>query len=79
MIIISFLATLLGFYWLINSHVDQAVRMSKIKNLQILASTLSEQKMNEISLSASNAWMFSSMLSEYIARPNPQFIDSLRN
>ena len=53
--------------------------MSKIKNLQILASTLSEQKMNEISLSASNAWMFSSMLSEYIARPNPEFIDSLRN
>ena len=40
MMVTSLLFTLLGFYWLINSHVDQAVRMSQIKNLQILAQTL---------------------------------------
>ena len=42
MMISSLLITLLGFYWLISSHVDQAVRMSKIKNFEILASTLAQ-------------------------------------
>ena len=33
MMVTSLIFTLLGFFWLISNHVDQAVRMSKIKNL----------------------------------------------
>ena len=77
MIVISFIATLLCFYWLINNHVDQAVRMSQVKNLQILASTLAQQKMNEIGLRASNTWAFANQLSDFTSNPNTEFIQSL--
>ena len=45
LLVISITATLAGFYWLIGLHVDQAVRLSAIKGLEIRATTLAEQKM----------------------------------
>ena len=79
MMITSLILNLLGFYWLISSHVDQAVRMSKIKNLQILAQTLAQQKIHEISLKGQTSWMYANMISEYVDDPNPDFMSSLKH
>ena len=73
MIINSFLLTLLGFYWLINSHVDQAVRMSKIKNLQILANSLAELTGNKLSVIGSDLWKYANTMTEYNRNPNINF------
>ena len=79
MILMSLLVSAGGFFWLINNHVDQAVRMSKIKNLQIIANTLSEKIMNDLSVEGSSTWASSNILSEYISSPNLQFKESLKH
>ena len=35
--------------------------------------------MHEISLKAMSSWLFSNMISDYIANPNPDFIGSFRH
>ena len=42
MLLISISSTLGGFYYLINHHVDQVIKMSELKGLQIRAVTLAE-------------------------------------
>ena len=79
MILMSLIVSTGGFFWLINNHVDQAVRMSKIKNLQILANTLSEKVMNDLSVEGSSTWAASNVLSEYVSSPNLQFKESLKH
>ena len=54
MILTSVLFSMLGFYGLINLHIDQAVRISKVKNLQIIANTLADLSMNKLSVDGSN-------------------------
>ena len=50
-----------------------------IKNYEILASTLAQQKMNEISLKGTTSLMFANMFSQYLDDPNQDFIDSLHH
>ena len=53
--------------------------MSKVKNLEILASTLATTTMNKLSIDGSSMWMFANMMSEYNSRPNPEFKKSFRS
>ena len=53
--------------------------MSKVKNLEILASTLATTTMNKLSIDGSSMWMFANMMSEYNSRPNPEFRESFRS
>ena len=77
MMMTSLLLTLLGFYWLVNSHVDQAVRISKVKNLQIVANTLAELTRNRLGVIGSETWMIANMISSYYKNPNLQFQQEL--
>ena len=81
MIVLSVSCTLYGFRLLISEHVDQVVRLSAIKGIEIKADTLIKQKMSEYSKAFSNLWAQANMLSGLISHPetveNPEFEKTL--
>ena len=80
-LVISIVTTLLGFYYLIDHHVDQTVKVSEIKGLQIRATTLAELQANNLELIASNTWadamLMSGVVSESEKAQDPEFRRSL--
>ena len=70
MLVISITSTLFGLYILIDHHVDQTVKISEIKGLQIRAVTLALLQSNDMNVLASNTWADAKIMSGIVQNPD---------
>ena len=59
----------MGFYLLIVYHIDQVIKLSEIKGLQIRAVTLAENKQNELQVVTSHTWGEAETMSDVVSEP----------